>query len=142
MAALKRTLKAGLALVVLGCSSGESNAPGIQTRLPVTILVNFNVSSGGSVTATMDEKTYTQSPQFVAVQSGTVEINGTFSGTFLEISLGGLDNLAGVDENSLQNVVGPGPVTGRCGVSFTRSGAGSSSFRVQFNVSTRTGGHC
>ena len=142
MAAVRLTLRLGLALALLGCGYGEDDTTGLQYRMPVPILVTFNMPSGGSVSATMDGKTYTESPQVVAVQSGVVEISGIFSGNVLDISLGGLDQLAGVDEGSLLNVVGPSPVTRNCGVSFTRSGTGSSSFRVQFNVSTRAGGHC
>ena len=142
MAALKLTLKLSCALALLGCTSGEDNTTGLQYRTPVTISVIFNMPPGGSVSATMDGRTFTESPQFVAVPSGVVEITGTFSGNSLDISLGGLDQLAGVDEGSLLNIVGPSPVTRNCGVSFMRSGAGSSNFRVQFSVSTRAGGHC
>jgi len=129
------------ALAVLGCD-GDDNTTGLQYRTPVTISVTFNVPSGGAVSATMDGRTYTESPKFVAVPSGAVEITGTFSGSSLDISLGGLDQLAGVDEGSLLNVVGPSPAVRSCGVSFTRSGTGSSTFRVTFNVSTTAGAHC
>jgi len=135
-------LRLTLALALFGCSSGESTQPGIQARTPVTIVVTFSMPAGGSVTATMDGKTYNESPQVVVVPAGVVEISGTFSGTSLGVSFGRFDDFAGVVENSLQSVVGPGPVTAKCGATFTRSGTGSSSFRIHFTVSTGSSGHC
>ena len=90
----------------------------------------------------MDGNTYSESPRVVVVPSGVVEISGTFSGSSLGISFGRFDDFAGVEENSLQSVVGPSPVTEKCGTTYTRSGTGSSSFRVHFTVSTGSSGHC
>ena len=141
---LSRTslLRLALALAISGCSSGEITQPGIKVRTPVTIRVTFDVPSGGSVSATMDGKTYSESPQVVVVPAGVVEISGTFSGTSLGVSFGRFDDFAGVEQNSLQSVVGPSPVTEKCGTTYTRSGTGSSSFRVHFTVSTGASSLC
>lgn len=143
-----KTSKLGLAvaaLIIGGCSSGgDPSGPGGTgggDGTPVSILVQFD-GSPGTLSAVLDGKTYSSSPGFVTVPSGTLEISGTFTGSFVQVSFGGFVEGGGVELNSVSTLAGPSPAVSRCSVSYTRSGAGPSTFRLKFKVVTKIGGHC
>lgn len=132
-------------IFVSACSGGESSGPGVNgggdEGTPVSILLEI-VSNDGTVTASLDGEPQSEGSGFMNVPSGTREISGSFTGTFMRISFGGFVGPGGVKLNSPSSVSGPSPSVTKCSVSYTRSGSGSSTFRMRFVVDSKTTEHC
>jgi hypothetical protein len=139
-----KRLIAAVAALSIGCTSGESTSPklGEGDGETVTILVDFDVVTGGTVSATLNGVAYTAEPGFISVPSGTREISGTFTGATFKVSFGGFTDQGGVEFESVSSEAGPSPVVTRCSVAYTRSGTGQQAFRVKFKVVTKVGDHC
>lgn len=141
---MKTSNAAILFALVIGCSGSDSNSPGGEPgdTDPVSVLVSMTATGGGSFSATLAGKTYSSSPEFIAVPAGTQELSGSFSGQSLRVSLGGFVGPGGIELSSAQSVEGPSPAVTQCSVTYTRGGAGSSTFRLQFKVNSKTTAHC
>ncbi len=142
--AARRLLALTAAAAALACKS-DSTAPAdeiLPDGPPVTIGLYFTLAAGSTVSATLNAVTYHDDDMFVRVPSGTREITGTFTGKGVTITFGGFTDGGGVILNSVRNLSGPNAVVDKCGVTYSNSAGGTSSFSLRFNVETAFGHHC